>query len=211
MNIVLSFSALCILLVVGKLLRVQIRLFQKLYLPASVIGGLLGLVLVQTIGGSLPAATMAGWNQLPGFLINIVFSALFLGVFIPPIRRIWGIAGPQLAYGQIVAWGQYVVGLGVAIVPLTPVFGVPGAIGTIIPVGFEGGHGTAAGLEPVFDAYARPEGRDLALTSATCGVLFAGHRRDGARQLGGAPGLHPAAEAYRGHAREQYRRRLRPS
>ena len=86
MNIVLSFSALCILLVVGKLLRVEIRLFQKLYLPASVIGGLLGLVLVQTIGGSLPAATMAGWDQLPGFLINIVFSALFLGVFIPPIR-----------------------------------------------------------------------------------------------------------------------------
>ena len=100
MNIVLSFSALCILLVVGKLLRVEIRLFQKLYLPASVIGGLLGLVLVQTIGGSLPAATMAGWNQLPGFLINIVFSALFLGVFIPPIRRIWRIAGPQLAYGR---------------------------------------------------------------------------------------------------------------
>ena len=121
MDIVLAFSALCILLVVGKILRVTIRLFQKLYLPASVIGGLLGLVLVQTIGGFLPEATTAGWTQLPGFLINIVFSALFLGVFIPPIRRIWGIAGPQLAYGQIVAWGQYVVSLGVAIVLLTPV------------------------------------------------------------------------------------------
>ncbi len=173
MNIVLSFSALCILLVVGKVLRVQIRLFQKLYLPASVIGGLLGLVLMQTVGGYLPEATTAGWNRLPGFLINIVFSALFLGVFIPPIKRIWGIAGPQLAYGQIVAWGQYVVGLGVAIVLLTPIFDVRGAIGTVIPVGFEGGHGTAAGLEPVFDAYDWPEGKDLALTSATCGVLFA--------------------------------------
>ena len=53
MDIVLAFSALCILLVVGKTLRVTIRLFQKLYLPASVIGGLLGLVLVQTIGGFL--------------------------------------------------------------------------------------------------------------------------------------------------------------
>ncbi len=173
MNIVLSFSALCILLVVGKVLRVQIRLFQKLYLPASVIGGLLGLVLMQTVGGYLPEETTAGWNRLPGFLINIVFSALFLGVFIPPIKRIWGIAGPQLAYGQIVAWGQYVVGLGVAIVLLTPIFDVRGAIGTVIPVGFEGGHGTAAGLEPVFDAYDWPEGKDLALTSATCGVLFA--------------------------------------
>ena len=79
---------------------------------------------------------------------------------------------------------------------LTPVFDIPGAIGTIIPVGFEGGHGTAAGLEPVFDAYAWPEGRDLALTSATCGILFAIIVGDGARQLGGAPGLHPATEAH---------------
>ena len=139
MDIVLAFSALCILLVVGKILRVTIRLFQKLYLPASVIGGLLGLALVQTIGGFLPEATTAGWTRLPGFLINIVFAALFLGVFIPPIRRIWGLAGPQLAYGQIVAWGQYVVGLGMAVVLLTPIFDIPGAIGTIIPVGFEGG------------------------------------------------------------------------
>ena len=44
----LPLAALCILLVVGKILRVTIRLFQKLYLPASVIGGLLGLALVQT-------------------------------------------------------------------------------------------------------------------------------------------------------------------
>ena len=74
MDIVLAFSALCILLVVGKILRVTIRLFQKLYLPASVIGGLLGLALVQTIGGFLPEATTAGWTRLPGFLINIVFA-----------------------------------------------------------------------------------------------------------------------------------------
>ena len=79
---------------------------RQLYLPASVTGGLLGLVLVQTFGGFLPEATTAGWTRLPGFLINIVFAALFLGVYIPPIRRIWGTAGPQLAYGQIVAWDQ---------------------------------------------------------------------------------------------------------
>jgi ESS family glutamate:Na+ symporter len=173
MNIVLPFCALCILLVVGKVLRVRIRLFQKLYLPAAVIGGLLGLILVQTCGGFLPEATTAGWSKLPGFLINIVFSALFLGVFIPPLKKIWGIAGPQLAYGQIVAWGQYAVGVGLAVMLLTPLFDVPGAIGTIIPVGFEGGHGTAAGMEEVFVEHEYPAGKDLALTSATCGVLFA--------------------------------------
>ena len=192
MQIVLSFSTLCILLVIGKLLRVKIKLFQKLYLPASVIGGLVGLIVIQTLHTMKPQSVTGGWtdylitcsdfisnqatlgwNILPGFLINIVFAALFLGVFIPPIKKIWGIAGPQLAYGQIVAWGQYSVGVGVAIVLLTPLFGVQGAIGTIIPVGFEGGHGTAAGMAGVFDHYEWTEGKDLALTSATCGVMFA--------------------------------------
>ena len=196
MNIVLSFSALCILLVVGKLLRVEIRLFQKLYLPASVIGGLLGLVLVQTIGGALPAATMAGWNQLPGFLINIVFSALFLGVFIPPIRRIWGIAGPQLAYGQIVAWGQYVVGLGVAIVLLTPVFGVPGGHRHHHSGRLRGRarHRRWSGTGLRCLCLARGQGSGPHLGDLRCPIRH--HRRDGARQLGGAPGLHPAAEAH---------------
>ena len=196
MDSVLAFSALCILLVVGKILRVTIRLFQKLYLPASMIGGLLGLVLVQTIGGSLPEATTAGWTQLPGFLINIVFSALFLGVFIPPIRRIWGIAGPQLAYGQIVAWGQYVVGLGVAIVLLTPVFGVPGAIGTIIPVGFEGGHGhgrwPGTGLRCL--RLARGQGPSPHVGDLRRPVRH--HRRMALVNWAAAPGLHPAGEAH---------------
>jgi ESS family glutamate:Na+ symporter len=192
MDIVISFSALCILLVVGKVLRVKVKVFQKLYLPASVIGGLVGLIVIQTLSGLRPDAATGGggdfliawsdffsssatggWNRLPGFLINIVFAALFLGVFIPPIKKIWETAGPQLAYGQIVAWGQYAVGVGIAIILLTPLFGVPAAIGTIIPVGFEGGHGTAAGMAGVFDRYGWVEGKDLALTSATCGVMFA--------------------------------------
>ena len=63
-----------------------------------------------------------GWSRLPGFLINIVFAALFLGVTIPPVKFIWKQSAPQLAYGQIVAWGQYVVALSLVILFLKPVF-----------------------------------------------------------------------------------------
>jgi ESS family glutamate:Na+ symporter len=173
MFIVVSFCSLCLLLLAGKALRLGVPLFQRLYLPASVIGGLAGLVALQTVGERLPEGTTAGWNVLPGFLINIVFAAIFLGVEIPSLSSVWRISGPQVAYGQIVAWGQYVVGVGTAMVLLAPVFGVPAAIGTIIPVGFEGGHGTAAGMKPVFEAYGWTEGEDLALTSATFGVICA--------------------------------------
>ncbi len=80
MTIVLSFTSLCLLLILGKVLRVKIKLLQKLYLPAAVIGGLAGLIIVHFTGDYLPREVTAGWDKLPGFLINICFACLFLGV-----------------------------------------------------------------------------------------------------------------------------------
>ena len=173
MAIVLSFVSLCILLVLGKVLRVKIKLLQRLYLPAAVIGGLLGLLVIQIMGDAMPAGVTAGWNKLPGFLINICFACLFLGVKIPKLSSVWKLSGPQLAYGQIVAWGQYVVGLGVSLLVIAPLFKLPQFFGVIIPIGFEGGHGTAAGLAELFRSYNWAEGRDYALTSATLGIISA--------------------------------------
>jgi len=142
-----------------------------------VLAGLVGLIALQILrrhapgaGPFLDAAT-AGWTKLPGFLINIVFATLFLGTAIPSLRTVWRLSGPQLAYGQIVAWGQYAVGLGITLAILVKVFGIPPMFGALIPVGFEGGHGTAAGLAQVFADKGWPEGADLALASATIGVV----------------------------------------
>ncbi|MCD6115797.1 sodium:glutamate symporter, partial [bacterium] len=132
MAIVTSFSFLCLLLVLGKIIRVKVKLFQKLYLPASIIGGILGLIIVQIFGSSIPSDWTAGWIKLPGFLINIVFAALFLGVAIPSLSTIWEKAGPQLAYGQIVAWGQWVIGIGFVLLFLKPMFHIPDLFGGVL-------------------------------------------------------------------------------
>jgi len=173
MTIVTSFVGLCLLIVIGKLTRVHIPLFQKLYLPASVIGGIVGLTLIQIFGDSMPSEWTAGWSKLPGFLINIVFAALFLGVVIPPLSTVWKRSGPQLAYGQIVVWGQYLIGLGFVLTFLGPLFNVPDLFGVVIPVGFEGGHGTAAGLAETFHHLGWPPGADFCLASATAGIISA--------------------------------------
>lgn len=170
---VTSFCGLSLLLVLGKILRIRIRLLQRLYIPTSVIGGTLGLIILQTGGQHIPAGWTLGWSELPGFLINIVFAALFLGVTIPPLKEIWRRSAPQLAYGQIVAWGQYLVGMGMVLFVLGPLFGLPDVFGVIVEVGFEGGHGTAAGLRETFAAFRWPEGSDYALASATVGVISA--------------------------------------
>lgn len=173
MTIVTSFTGLCLLLLIGKALRLLIKPLQKLYLPSAVIGGLIGLAVVQISGSSFPSEWSAGWSQLPGFLINIVFSALFLGVAIPSIGEIWKKAGPQLAYGQIVAWGQWVVGLGLVLAFLGGIYHLPDLFGAALPIGFEGGHGTAGGLRDTFIQLGWTSGADFSLASATAGIISA--------------------------------------
>ena len=182
MNPIPPFIGLCLLLGAGHVLRMRIRLLQTLYLPSCVIGGLLGLGLIQWLtpeaGETVGWITTwtAGWSKLPGFLINVVFACLFLGVKLPKIRTLWRRAGPQLAYGQVVAWGQYVVGIGLFLAIVSPMFAhlnLPPMFGAIVPVGFEGGHGTAAGLADTFTELDWAQGKHFALASATVGMISA--------------------------------------
>ena len=177
MSIIEPFVGLCLLLGLGHLLRMKIRLLQKLYLPSCVIAGLVGLAVLQgsqAAGTPVPPVWTAGWGKLPGFLINVVFACLFLGVKLPSFRTIRRHAGPQLAYGQVVAWGQYVVGIGLFLVAIRYVWpDLPTMFGGILPVGFEGGHGTAAGLAGTFADLGWEAGKDFALVSATAGIVSA--------------------------------------
>jgi ESS family glutamate:Na+ symporter len=169
----ISFVVLCLLLGAGHVLRSHIKLLQKLYLPSCVVAGILGFIIIQLFAavdsgsGNIHGINLAlagwsaPWNKLPGFLINIVFACLFLGVKLPDFSTVCKRAGPQLAYGQIVAWGQYVVGLGLWV------------FAGVLPVGFEGGHGTAAGLAETFAQHNWPAGKDFALASATLGITSA--------------------------------------
>jgi glutamate:Na+ symporter, ESS family len=174
---VVSFTSLCVLVWVGHLIRMKVRLMGKLYLPSSVIAGLIGLAIVQYLkanGTPLPEGVTTVWSKLPGFLINIVFACLFMGMAIPGIKTIWRHAGPQLAYGQIVAWGQYVVGIGLFLAVITWMYPeLPAMFGGVLPVGFEGGHGTAGGMTQVFADYDWAAGKDFALACATAGIMSA--------------------------------------
>ena len=131
-TVVMSFCGLCLLLVLGKIVRTAIPLFQRLYLPASVIGGLIGLLWINTFGKEMAPEWHSSWGALPGFLINIVFAALFIGAKIPKMKTIWNEAAPQLCMGQLLAWGQYVIGLGLAATLLIPLCGVNKAFGNLL-------------------------------------------------------------------------------
>jgi glutamate:Na+ symporter, ESS family len=187
-QVFLAVVLIGLLLLVSQWICTRVRVIRVLFLPASIIAGTIALLLgPQVLGGIVtragdeqarlaegvfPEAVLSAWAAMPGLLINVVFAALFLGKLIPGIRDIWQKAGPQVVFGQTVAWGQYVIGILLAIFVLHPVYGLPHMVGALIEIGFEGGHGTAAGLGPQFEELGFAEGQDLALGMATIGIVM---------------------------------------
>lgn len=178
---VVGFSILYIgiMLVFAKLIRIRFNIFSKFFLPSSVIAGFMFLLLGPSVLGQFTAleygimteSIFNVFSSIPGLLISIIFASLFLGKRIPNIKEIWMTAGPQVSYGQTVAWGQYVFGILVTILLLVPLFNANPMAGALIEIAFEGGHGTAAGLESTFQDLGFAEGADLALGLATVGVV----------------------------------------
>ena len=171
MNAVVIFAILSVLRIAGKILRVQIPLLQKLYLPSSVVGGILGLVILTAWPGLVSADIVRDMRLMPGFLINVIFATLFLGVALPKLQDFASSVLSQLTLAQIVVWGQYVVGIGLCGFLLVPVFGVHPAFGNLLELGFEGGHGTVGGMSQAFTAKDWSDGIALGYTVATVGMI----------------------------------------
>ena len=172
MTAISSFCALCFLLVCGKAVRTAVPFLRKLYLPSSIVGGTLGLILLSSCGSHIPAGWHEGWKSIPGFLINIVFATMFIGKRFPNVRNTGRAVVEQFCFAQIIAWGMYVVGLALSVLVFTPCFGVQPAFGNLLEIGFEGGHGTVGGLSETFTALGWSEGSDLGYTMATIGMVI---------------------------------------
>lgn len=171
MTAIIVFCMLSILLVIGKILRTLIPLFQRLYLPSSVIGGIVGLIICSILGDKMPSDIISGIKSIPGFMINVIFAALFLGAVTPKLKTVFKYAFPQICMGQMLSWGQYAVGLGLAGFIFMPFFGINPAFGNLLEIGFQGGHGTVGGVTEVFKNFKWEDGIALGYTVATFGMI----------------------------------------
>lgn len=157
----------------------QVPLLKRFFLPVSLIAGLILLVLGPQIAGqfypeyALTPEMYEVWKPLPGLLINVVFACLFLAHPIISLKKIWKLAGPQVAYGQMIAWGHYVVGGIVTLLILTPIFGEKPIISTILEASFEGGHGTIAGMSGVYKNFDFIYGQEIGNALATASLISA--------------------------------------
>ena len=215
MNAVVIFAIISILLVAGKILRVQVPLLQRLYLPSSIVGGLLGLALMPSVAKFLPAGIEDEMRMIPGFLINVIFATLFLGQSERKTKNLASYVVPQLTLAQIVVWGQYVVGIGLAGFLLAPAFNVHPAFGNLLELGFEGGHGTVGGMSEAFIARSWADGIALGYTVATagmiCGIAFGMGLVNWAYRLGYVKAVRPFSKRTAGERRGIHPKDARPS
>lgn len=176
-----AFLFVASLLLIGVVLRMNVRLFQWMFIPASVIAGMVGLVAVQVATNSVegPAAEtveslckiLSGW---PGWLIAVVFAGMLLLPKPPQSEHRVRNVVRQGVMVWVIVLGETAVGLLAVWLLVLPFFDVPNSFGMLIETGFAGGHGTAAAMGDVFahDSIALQGGRDLGMLMATFGLVF---------------------------------------
>ena len=179
------FYVLCylsFLLILGVFIKSKVKVFQELFIPASVIGGFIGLILGPEVLGrifsfSLPVTWLKEMALLPGILIVPVVAAVPLGLEFKGsngkgVVRDVGIMGGILF---VVTFLQEIIGYFVNFV-CTKFFNIDlyKSFGVELNAGFSGGHGTAGMIgrtlhEMNMDYWALAQG--IATTTATFGLI----------------------------------------
>ena len=77
-----AFIFVAILLLLGVGLRLRFSIFRWLYIPASVLAGMLGLLITQIDLSATVTAHTSDWTETlkgwPGFLIAVIFAGMLL-------------------------------------------------------------------------------------------------------------------------------------
>ena len=171
-NIVLDAAIICVLLIIGTLVRHRIGWLQRFVIPASVIGGIVGLILGE---GGVRLLPTHGFNQYAGILIDVIFAGLFIGRPIPPFRQLVRTAGAQTAFVYINAFGQIAIGLLVVLAFNAMGFALHPTFGISLIIGYQGGPGVATAVAPMFQklGWAGAEAAAVGETVAVAGLVLA--------------------------------------
>lgn len=170
-NILYDFCIMSALLFVAKILRSKIKFIQKLYIPSSLLAGVIGLFLGKYFLNVLPFSTEI--SSYSSILIAVLFATMFLGnkkkVSFKNMFTSVGDTFLVNAAAEIFQFGIFIL-IGVLILPLL-FNGINAGFGVLLPAGFVGGHGTAAAMGAAFQDMGWDEATSIGQTFATIGLI----------------------------------------
>ena len=187
-----ALSLLSALLLVGTFLRAKVKLFQSLYLPASVIGGFIGMIISPEILGrfsnySISQEWIKTYSLLPGILSVPIFAAIPLGMFLnnsndnkkKNIKSLYP-SKVLICFGlfQCAAMTQSAIGYATNMFfsKVNPQLNMYRTFGYELSAGFAGGHGLAASTGKLLESFGIPQyeweiAQGVAMTTATVGLI----------------------------------------
>ena len=175
-NLVLYVGVVGLLLVAASLIRLKVPLLRKAFIPASLLAGILGMLLGPYFLKLIPADMMSSIGALPTPMITVVFACMLLGIQKGESDKTMA---RDAAAGLAWLWSNSFMQVGVpcllCALLLTPVFQVNPLFGSLFEIGFAGGHGTASGMATAFEDPSQlnwADGAALGPTTATIGLLI---------------------------------------
>ncbi|MDP3385839.1 MAG: sodium/glutamate symporter [Eubacteriales bacterium] len=165
-SILQDIGILSILILIGQVMRAKISVFQKLFIPAPLIAGFIGLILGPNVLGFLPLSKYLG--TYASVLIVVVFAAMPIGQKVTKTSIANKNVGGMFFNVTGMLLLQYAL---FGIIGLLFFSNFSSAFGLIVPIGFQGGHGTAAAMGATLETLGWPAATDLGMTSATAGLI----------------------------------------
>lgn len=157
------------LLLLGKLMRVKLKLLQKLFIPPCLIAGFLALIFGPNGLHWLPLSNQTG--TYAGILIVFIFGCLpFTSAASKGDGKAIGVMWSYSQAGMLFQWG---LGGLLGLLLLNRIWNLNPGFGITMPTGFCGGHGSAAAVGQAFGQLGYDEILTLAMTAATFGIVMA--------------------------------------
>lgn len=172
MSFLTDFCFMSLLLVIAQFLRAKIKLFQMFYIPASLLAGILGLLLGPQFVGLIPWSGQIG--SYAYMLVCVLFGGLFLGKKDKTnIKKIFHEVGDSFCVNmgaEFFCFGIALLVGGALVIALFP--NVFPEISLLMPSGYCGGHGYASTIGTALNnLLGREDGVVIGQTFATMGLL----------------------------------------
>ena len=168
----LDFFWASLLLIAGQFIRTKVKIFQNLFIPASVIAGFLGMFLGDQFANVIGFSSQAG--SYSSVLIILLFAGLLLGYSEKKenlLKKVWEVR-ETLFNSMTWAFMQFALGiLGGWLLAKTIFPRISEKIGILMPAGFYGGYGYAGAIGGTLEHYGIESASGIGATFATIGMI----------------------------------------
>ena len=163
-----DIMVMCLLLLGGFVIRSFIPPLQKLFLPASVIAGVLGLILGDQVLGLITIPeSFSGFSDV---MMRIIMTCVVFGVTVSFGQMLDHM---DYALSNIFLYGaQMIVGVGVAAACALFAPGMPEGWGVLGTFAYFGSHGSAGAAATVMEDMGVEGAMDIGMVLATGGLIW---------------------------------------